>query len=118
MRITIEVDDADVANEVAESLRHEAESIGIVHPGTADMLRGVADQIEAQIEAPTLPFIMQANDYHAFEDQKRVLDQVIGSVRYKELDLDSAPYYLAVFFIDQCPEVTEDNINSFRKVEA
>ena len=50
MKITIEVDDTDVANEVAESLRHEAESIGIVHPGTANMLRGVADQIENQIE--------------------------------------------------------------------
>ena len=50
MKLTIEVDDASVATEIMESLQHEAESIGIVHPGTANMLRGVADQIENQIE--------------------------------------------------------------------
>jgi hypothetical protein len=144
MRITIQVDDADVANEVAESLRHEAESIGIVHPGTANMLRGVADQIENQIEdaipetvegrvalaqemikqdAYTIhdkfPFVCGAGDYHEFDDVKRVLGQLYNDVNFFELDLETDRPYNAVFYLgDTAPEVTQKNISSFRKVEA
>lgn len=50
MKITFEVDDTDCANEVASSLRHEADSIQLVHHGTAEMLIGVAEQIEEQVE--------------------------------------------------------------------
>lgn len=135
MIISFEVDDAEVAIEVAESLRHEAESTGIVHPGTADMLRNVADQIElateqfeleAEQQPPKLndvfPLIVEVHDYHDFETTLSMYRQTFDTqeIRYRELNnskkLDPDAAYLAVYFVGHAPKVTTGNYASFRKL--
>ena len=62
MKVEIEIDDATLANEISTALRERAIGLERNFPGTASMLRGVADQFikKSQERLLTVPTV----EYH------------------------------------------------------
>ena len=62
------------------------------------------------------PFIVQAEDYHAFEDQAVFLTKVIGQeVKYFEVN-EQLGIYHAVFYVGDLEETLTLDLNEIRRI--
>jgi hypothetical protein len=63
-----------------------------------------------------IPFILVAKDYHVFDEQKKIINQLMGiSVSYVEIPDET---YQAVFFVGDQPELTQEYLDTLRKIQA